>query len=106
MRAAILRNQKLVIDDVDEPVPGPGQVLVETLACGICGSDLHFIQHAGKAAAEEGSPFDPTRDLIMGHEFSARVVAAGEVVENVATGAVVVSMPVIESSDGVGAIDD
>lgn len=104
MRAVILRNQQLVIDDVDEPIPGPGQVLVETLACGICGSDLHFIQHAGRAGDEEGSPFDPTRDLIMGHEFSARVVETGDGVENVVPGDVVVSMPVMATSDGIGAI--
>ena len=27
------------------PLPGPGQVLVDVLACGICGSDLHFVKH-------------------------------------------------------------
>ena len=32
-------------DDVTEPVPGPGQVLVGVKACGICGSDLHFAKH-------------------------------------------------------------
>ncbi len=104
MRAAILRDHKLVVDDVDEPVPGPGQVLVETLACGICGSDLHFIQHAGGAADEEGLPFDPPRDLIMGHEFSARVLELGPGVKNVAGGDVVVSMPVMATAGGMAAI--
>ena len=41
MRAAVLRQGRIVVDDVPEPQPGPGQVLVETIACGICGSDLH-----------------------------------------------------------------
>ena len=34
-----------VRDDVPEPVPGFGQVLVQVKACGICGSDLHFAKH-------------------------------------------------------------
>ena len=48
MRAAVMRNKKIVADDVPDPVPGPGQVLVRTLACGICGSDLHALEHADK----------------------------------------------------------
>ena len=46
MRASVLRDGEMVYrDDVDEPVPGPGQVLVGVSACGICGSDLHFAKH-------------------------------------------------------------
>ena len=43
-----MRQQKLVVDDVPVPAPGAGDVLVRTLACGICGSDLHALQHAEK----------------------------------------------------------
>jgi len=46
MRAAIFRNGRIVADGLPEPKPGAGQVLVKTLACGICGSDLHARQHA------------------------------------------------------------
>lgn len=104
MRAVIMRDYSLVIDEVDEPVPGPGQVLVQILACGICGSDLHFLKHAGRAAGVDGSQFDPTRDLVMGHEFSARVVEVGQGVENVQHGDIVVSMPVMASAEGIAAI--
>src|SRR4051794_25494790 len=45
VRAAVMRNKQLVVDDVPDPVPHAGQVLVRTLACGICGSDLHALQH-------------------------------------------------------------
>ena len=46
MRASVLRDGRMVLrDDVPEPVPGPGQVLVGVKACGICGSDLHFAKH-------------------------------------------------------------
>ncbi|MEY2464732.1 MAG: hypothetical protein QOH64_2870, partial [Acidimicrobiaceae bacterium] len=40
-----MREKRLVVDDVPEPSPAAGQVLVRTLACGICGSDLHALQH-------------------------------------------------------------
>ncbi len=49
-----------MIDTIPDPVPGPGEVLVKTLACGICGSDLHALAHAPKmvdAAREAGVPF-------------------------------------------------
>ncbi|MBT7664897.1 MAG: alcohol dehydrogenase, partial [Rhodospirillaceae bacterium] len=39
MRAAVMRRQQIVVDQMAMPVPGSGQVLVKTLACGICGSD-------------------------------------------------------------------
>src|SRR5207245_4292858 len=60
MRAAVMRNARLLVDTLPEPVPGPGEVLVRTLACGICGSDLHALKHAPRmveAARESGLPF-------------------------------------------------
>jgi threonine dehydrogenase-like Zn-dependent dehydrogenase len=43
MRAAVMRKGALVVDEVEDLRPGPGQILVKTLACGICGSDLHAL---------------------------------------------------------------
>jgi len=43
MRAAVVRDRRLVVADMPAPEPGPGEVLVKTLACGICGSDLHAL---------------------------------------------------------------
>ena len=48
MRAAIMRNKKLIVDQMPVPTLGPGEVLVKTLACGICGSDLHALKFADK----------------------------------------------------------
>jgi len=45
MGAAVMRNGAIVVDDVPAPVPQAGEVLVKILACGICGSDLHVLQH-------------------------------------------------------------
>ena len=46
MRAAIMRGGAIVVDDYPDPKPEAGEVLVKTLACGICGSDLHALTHA------------------------------------------------------------
>ncbi len=82
MRAVVLRDSKLAVDTVPDPEPGPGEALVRTLACGICGSDLHALDHADKmveAARESGAPFalDLSRDLVMGHEFCVEIVDFG-----------------------------
>jgi threonine dehydrogenase-like Zn-dependent dehydrogenase len=88
MRAAVLRDGRMTVrDDVADPTPGPGEVLVEVAACGICGSDLHFVHHGATmlevAARMEGTvdlgrtPPDLTRDVFMGHEFSGRVLDVG-----------------------------
>jgi len=37
MRAAIFRNGEIVADNMPQPKPAAGQVIVRTLACGICG---------------------------------------------------------------------
>src|SRR5262245_8439537 len=101
MRAAVMRNSKIVVDTVPEPEPGPGEVLVKTLACGICGSDLHALVSAHKvveAARETGAPFamDPTRDIVMGHEFCAEVVDYGrDTPVGAKAGERVVSMPLL-----------
>ncbi|MCV7435491.1 zinc-binding dehydrogenase [Mycolicibacterium bacteremicum] len=110
MRAAVLRDGAMIVrDDVPEPVPGPGQVLVAVKACGICGSDLHFASHGDEmlaAGAEmEGMPdtlagIDLAADIYMGHEFSAEVLAAGPDTDAPAPGTIVTSVPVLVSSSG------
>ena len=110
MRAAVMRGGRLVVDTLADPVPGPGEVLVKTLACGICGSDLHALTHAPKlvdAAREAGVPFtmDPARDVVMGHEFCAEVLEFGpETQRTLRPGERVVSMPLAMGADGVQAV--
>lgn len=90
-------------DQVAEPLPGPGQVLLETLACGICGTDLHTVGHAeafvasSKACGMEIFAFDTAKDLVMGHEFSGRVLELGADVEGLRPGQEVVAHPIVRS---------
>lgn len=114
MRAVALRDGRLHLrDDVPEPVPGPGQVLVAVTACGICGSDLHFARHAAEmtAIADEmgGLPLRPpsadlTQDVFMGHEFAAEVLEAGRDTATVAPGTLVTSVPLLLSGVGMATI--
>ena len=100
MRAAVLRGGQIVEDEVADPSPAPGQVLVKTLACGICGSDLHFRKHGREMVAmgdETDSMFAPDldRDIVMGHEFTVEVMELGAGVEGIAIGTIATSVPVL-----------
>jgi 2-desacetyl-2-hydroxyethyl bacteriochlorophyllide A dehydrogenase len=107
MRAAVLRGGRMVYrDDVPDPIPGPGQVLVGVQSCGICGSDLHFAAHGAEvlslsdqmAASLGGSTnFDLDHDVFMGHEFSAEVLEAGPETDTYPAGTLVTSIPVLIS---------
>ena len=50
MKAVVCHQTKLEVADVPDPVPGPGQVLLEVIRAGICGSDLHARKHADQLA--------------------------------------------------------
>src|SRR5215203_5234515 len=112
MRSAVLRQGAMLVrDDVDEPVPGTGEVLIEVVACGICGSDLHYVHHAPAmlevGARIEGTPdlgrtpTDLARDVFMGHEFCGRVLDVGPDAAGPATGALVTSVPIMVTATGI-----
>lgn len=75
MRAAIFQaaGTPLVVGQVDDPAPGPDDVILKVEACGICGSDLHLSDNhdgaGGMAVLPPGS--------VMGHEFCGEIVAVG-----------------------------
>lgn len=113
MRAAVMRHWSLAVEDLPDPVPGPGQVLARVRACGICGSDLHMLRHGARQTAlmEElatmdppdaarGPRMDPAGPVVMGHEFCCEVVALGPGCTNLAEGDTVVSLPVALDAAG------
>ena len=82
MRAVVMRNRALVVAEVPTPEPCPGEVLVRTRVCGICGSDLHALKHAEKfveSSRRAGNPhvMNLGRDVVMGHEFCGEIVEHG-----------------------------
>jgi S-(hydroxymethyl)glutathione dehydrogenase/alcohol dehydrogenase len=83
MKAALLveAGKPLVIEDVVIAKPGPHEVLIRTAACGLCHSDLHFI---------DGTYPHPL-PAIPGHEAAGIVEAIGSEVRTVAVGDAVVS---------------
>jgi threonine dehydrogenase-like Zn-dependent dehydrogenase len=105
MRAAIFRGGDIVVGDVADPVPTAGQVLVKTLTCGICGSDLHAAKHARRTVELSKRmpgriPMDLSKDVVFGHEFCAEVLDYGPGTERrFKTGTRVCSMPVMPRPD-------
>src|SRR5262249_53973987 len=78
----------LRIEDVPEPsMPEPGDVLVRTTACGICGTDLHEYVAGPIVTPVEPHPLTGAQNpQILGHEFAGDVVATGPGVTTVAEG--------------------
>jgi threonine dehydrogenase-like Zn-dependent dehydrogenase len=117
MRAAVMRDWQLRVDELPDPSPGPGQVLTKVLACGICGSDLHLLQHGEESrrvmnelsADRPSDPmqvkvFEPELDTVMGHEFCCEVVELGPGCSNLEVGDIVVSLPVAFDASGLHAL--
>ncbi len=73
MRASVLHpGGRLAVESRPVPVPGPGDVLIEVAAVGVCGSDTHYLRH-GRIGE-----FVVTAPIVLGHEASGRIVAVGE----------------------------
>jgi threonine dehydrogenase-like Zn-dependent dehydrogenase len=73
-------NRKLELQDFDDPTPGPGEVVIEIKASGMCGSDLHIYRSPGGGpgmAAALGLGGDG-KPKIGGHEPCGVVIARGE----------------------------
>src|SRR6266704_2353157 len=70
MRRVVVYPGRIAVETADIPVPGPGEVLVRTLAAGVCGSDLHAARGRHPFVA---LPYRP------GHEVVGIVQAAGPV---------------------------
>lgn len=75
MKAAVFHGSDvgLKIEDVPIPKIGPDQILVKVAACGVCHTDLHYIEH--------GVPTFKKPPIILGHEASGVVDQVGELVK-------------------------
>ncbi|MDX2849488.1 zinc-dependent alcohol dehydrogenase family protein [Actinacidiphila glaucinigra] len=77
MKAVVIAEPgKIELATVEDPAPGPRDVVVAVAACGLCGTDLHILQ----------GEFAPTLPIVPGHEFAGEVVAVGSAVTEVAVG--------------------
>lgn len=80
MKAAVLTgaNRALEVMEVPTPSPGPGEVLVRVVGCGMCHTDLHYLDHGVKTFKEP--------PIILGHEAAGTVEKLGDGSADVAEG--------------------
>lgn len=80
MRASVfLGNETFSLEDRPKPVAGPGEVVIQNMVCGVCGTDVH-IYHGEPGSAEVNPP------VVLGHEYSGVVVEVGEGVTSLKPG--------------------
>ena len=82
MKAVTCTNAKLEVVEQPTPTPAKGQLLIDVLRCGICGSDLHARNHCDELAEvlnETGYPdfMRSTQSVVFGHEFCGKVIDHG-----------------------------
>lgn len=107
MRAVVCSNAELDVVELSEPVPGRGQVRIEVLRCGICGSDLHarhgcdtWAELAARAGYDHFARSE--QKIVFGHEFCGKVAEYGPHCRKVSpTGTRVVALPLLRGSKGV-----
>ena len=81
MKAVVVHGAgDLRVDDLPEPVPGPGEVLVAVEWGGICGSDLAYVAKGVSGTAVLKHP------MVLGHELAGRVVGLGDGVGGIEVG--------------------
>lgn len=80
-----LGPKQLAVEELADPKPGSGEVLLRVRACGICGSDVHgYLGLTGRRLPP----------MTMGHEFSAEVVENGQGAEKFKPGDAVIVQPI------------
>lgn len=80
MRAAVFHaaHQPLLLEEVPQPAPGAGEVLIAVAGCGVCHTDLHYLDH--------GTPTFKSPPIILGHEVAGTVAGLGPGVTALAEG--------------------
>lgn len=84
----------LRLEEIPEPSPGPGEVLIAVERCGICGTDLHEYHHGPLLMPRRPHPFTGRiPPVVMGHEFAGTILTRGPGVEALREGARVTVNP-------------
>ena len=110
MKAVACQEAKLSVVDRPTPTPGKGQLLIDVLRCGICGSDLHARHHCDELAGvmTESGYIDFMRsdqEVVFGHEFCGEIVEHGPDCRKASpTGTTVVALPLLRAAGGVHGI--
>ena len=65
-------GKPLVVQDRPDPIPGPGQVVIQVEACGVCHTDLHIVR-----GEWEGFKSFMSLPVVPGHEVAGRVARVG-----------------------------
>jgi threonine dehydrogenase-like Zn-dependent dehydrogenase len=110
MRAVVCQHAELDVVERPEPEPEKGQVRLQVLRCGICGSDLHartgiddWAELAERAGYDRFGRSD--QPVVFGHEFSGELAEYGPGCEGkLPTGTPVVALPLIRAAGGVDTI--
>jgi threonine dehydrogenase-like Zn-dependent dehydrogenase len=109
MKAVSCTDAKLEVVDLPTPEPDRGQLLIDVLRCGICGSDLHARHHADELAEVTSQTgydgiFRSNESVVLGHEFCGEVVDAGpRSGRRLRVGTRVVALPLLRSQGKVHA---
>ena len=77
--------------DFDVPKIGPGEILIEVKAAGICGTDIHLYDWAEIMVRE----YKPQLPVVMGHEFAGRISELGSLVNGFQVGDKVTVCPIL-----------
>ncbi|WP_137144923.1 zinc-binding dehydrogenase [Mycolicibacterium sp. CR10] len=107
MKAVSCLHGTLEVVDLPDPRPAEGQLVLDVLRCGICGSDLHAKNHADELTEvmAEGGYNDFMRSdtpVVMGHEFCGVVAERGRKVgKEFRPGTTVVGFPLRRAGGGV-----
>ncbi|MEE6177208.1 zinc-binding dehydrogenase [Mycobacterium sp. 050134] len=110
MKSVTCTNAKLEVVDTSTPIPAKGQLLIEVLRCGICGSDLHARQHCDEVAdvmAESGYDafMRSNQSVVFGHEFCGEVLDYGPGTRRAPRpGSTVVALPLLRRGKAVHGI--
>lgn len=107
MKAAVLIDGRITVEDIPEPALATGQILAKPLLCGVCGSDLHARDHAVHLCdlldrAGFRGFMDPTRPVVMGHEYCAEILDWGPGCDRrLPRGQRVVALPFVDGPAGI-----